>query len=221
MINPIQVILLNHSAMNYLDEDHHSRNAIDGDVETYFANAEGTKGAWWKAHFPTSGVKVKKVQVTMPKDSAHAAFASNAKVYIGSKLCGKIVATPEIGKVYTLMCDLVGDYVNVVTGMTGASQRLAMAKIEVFSNQFKFVIKDSLITQYLGAKVEDLLTYNFVDTAQDATCKPQIKTSFIGKTNSDPGFYDWNPLKFDDDDIECQNLDPALSYDAIEALVKS
>ena len=42
--------------------------------------------------------------------------AANSKVYIGTTLCGSLPGTLENGKVYSIPCNVVGDYVKLVNG---------------------------------------------------------------------------------------------------------
>ena len=50
-------------------------------------------------------------------------------MYIGSTLCGTLPGTVEIGKVYPIICDTIGDFVQLVTGGT----KLAFAEVEVYT----------------------------------------------------------------------------------------
>ena len=54
---------------------------------------------------------------------------ANAKVYIGTTLCGTLPGTPEKRKVYPITCDVVGDYVKLVSGST----LLGFAEVEVYT----------------------------------------------------------------------------------------
>ena len=59
--------------------------------------------------------------------------ASNAKVYVGNKLCGTFPGNVESSKVYIFNCDAVGDFVKVMTGRNDTDQKLTFAMVEVYS----------------------------------------------------------------------------------------
>ena len=65
--------------------------------------------------------------------------AENAKVYIGSNLCGALPGTLERGKVYSFSCEVVGDFVKLVTG--NSRRELSFAQVEVYTKSNENNIK--------------------------------------------------------------------------------
>ena len=79
----------------------------------------------------TKGTKVNRVEITSRGELEFE--ASNAKVYIGGKLCGTLPEEVEKSKVYTFKCDTVGDYVKIVTGRNDTDQRLTFSNVAVYA----------------------------------------------------------------------------------------
>ena len=70
-----------------------------------------------------------RVEVTSAND--HEDEASEAKVYVGDKLCGTFPSVVEKSKVYSFLCEACfGDYVRIVTGRS--DNKLAFANVEVY-----------------------------------------------------------------------------------------
>ena len=67
------------------------------------------------------------------RNDEHFYEAANANVYIGSTLCGTLPETIEIGKVYPVTCNVVGDFVKLVT----ESIKLSFAEVEVYTIPYK------------------------------------------------------------------------------------
>ena len=55
--------------------------------------------------------------------------AANAKVYIGSTLCGTLPGTLELAKDYPITCDATGDFVRI---NSKSSDYLGFAEVEVY-----------------------------------------------------------------------------------------
>ena len=58
--------------------------------------------------------------------------SSNAQIYVGNKLCGKIPAEVRKSKVYTFNCQEVGDYIKIVTGRNNSDQKLSFSYVYVY-----------------------------------------------------------------------------------------
>lgn len=111
-------------------EDHHPRNGVDGNRETYFALQGGEKDAFWMAKFAVPRTQVTRIKITSRNGWEYE--ANNAKIFIGEKLCGTMPAKVERSKVYTFDCEAVGDFVKIMTGRNDKDQKLTFANLEVY-----------------------------------------------------------------------------------------
>ena len=68
-----------------------------------------------------------------------------AKIYIGDKLCGTLPGTIEISKLYTVNCDLVGNYVKIDNGRP-TNKVLGFAEVEVYAQRTSDLHKVALQT---------------------------------------------------------------------------
>ena len=68
-----------------------------------------TTDGWWRAEFAVKGTKITRIDVGGDPNQT-----ADAKVYIGTTLCGTLPGTLEQGKIYSIPCDAAGDYVKLV-----------------------------------------------------------------------------------------------------------
>lgn len=97
---------------------------------TYFALKGGVEDGYWKSYFTAPGTTVTRVDVTTAMFNEDE--ASEAKVYIGDKLCCTFPSDVKRSKVYSFTCNTAGDYVQIVTGRD--DKKLAFANVEVHAN---------------------------------------------------------------------------------------
>ena len=71
-----------------------------------------TNGSW-QAKFVNPHTKVSRVEITTTKGSVSSYLAAKAKVYVGSTLCGTLPEGVEKSKMYSVDCNVFGQYVKI------------------------------------------------------------------------------------------------------------
>ena len=97
---------------------------------SYFALKGGITDGCWQSYFNTPGTKVTQVNITTT--NINETDASEAKVYIGNRLCCTFPSAVEKSKLYSFTCNSTGDYLKIVSGRNDG--KLAFANVEVIAN---------------------------------------------------------------------------------------
>ena len=112
-------------------DNHPPLNAIDGNIDTYFALRGCTQDGYWKSNFNVpGGINVTRVEVmsaNIDEDEA-----SEAIVFVGDHEIGILPKEIEKSKLYPFKCYTENeDFVKIVTGRN--DNKLTFANVYVYS----------------------------------------------------------------------------------------